>query len=184
MKKNKYFLMPNRKKILLFITFALITTAGIIQHSPITETPPAPMSELPSKLGNLNLTFLYLLLAFPYYIPLFIIGLTNVLPTYNFPIWLILGGNTIYLYFLSCALISSIDRYKNRFSIWHWAIIISLSISPVLFGLYNFHITLNRLDDLLFYLFIVLIIVIYFIIFISLGFVIYDRLKRIKYHVE
>jgi len=56
-------MMPDRKKMILFVIFVLITIAGLVQRAPLFESPPSPT---PSRLGSFSFTLLAVLLAFPY----------------------------------------------------------------------------------------------------------------------
>jgi hypothetical protein len=161
--------------VFLFVIFVLITIAGIIQCAPFTETPP---TQMPSPLGSFNFTFLYILLAFPYYLPLFAYAFTGILPVHQLPLWLILAGNLVFLYILSCFFISGYNRNKRRFSIWHWFVIFILSVSLVSIGLFHGRIPANHLDLSLLFVAVSLIASLYLFLLFCLGFLVYDVIKR------
>ncbi len=163
-------MMPSRKKIGVFVIFAMIGIGGLIQQAPLIESPPSPN---PSPLGDFSFTLLNFLLSFPYFVLVFLIGLV-----YTIPFWLIITGDFIYLYFLACLTVSGFVRYKHRFSILHWAITFGapfLLIFLILFYPRAPHISV---DDLLDYLGIELIMSLYFFLLFCMGFLVLDALKK------
>jgi len=175
MKHNKFFLIPDLRKAILFVAFLLLTVTGMIQHSPITETPPAME---PSPLGDFSFTYLAIMLAFIIQIPLIGLAFSGVVPYTIYP-WLFYTVTIGYLCLLSCYSVSGFDRYRRRFSgLGH--VILGLS---VIFGawyqsLFSHPPILS--DDLMNLLGAFLIGLIYLHLLVCLGFYIHDGITRHK----
>lgn len=170
----KRFVLPHRKKAIVFVLFILITIGGLIQRAPLIESPPSPM---PSPLGDFSFTLLSILLSFPYLVLVFLIGVVGIVPLHRF-LGLIIVRNVIYLYFLSCSLVSAFDCYRHKFSRWHWMTVVGVPF--LLIGLYLIHLHLPPIfiDDLLNYLGIALIISVYLYLLFCLGFLIQDVVTK------
>lgn len=166
--------MPDKKKTMLFAAFVLIMIGGLVQRAPLIESPPQPM---PSLLGDFSLTLLASLLSLPYLV--ITLGLTVTLRLYNFT-WLVIVGNVIYLYFLSCLSVSCVNRYNHRFSKWHWTAIIGIPLILVALYAVRLDITSIFIDDLLNYLGMSLIASLYLYLLFCLGFSVYDAVIKRK----
>ena len=176
MQTVKSFMIPDRKKTILFVIFVLIILAGMVQRAPLIESPPSPT---PSLLGDFSFTLLSLLLALPYQILLLGLGLVAVVPLYRFS-WLVIAGHVVYLYFLSCLSMSGFNRYRHRFSKWHWAAMIGLPV--VLIGLYLLYLKFPSvfIDDLLNYVGMSMIVSLYLHLLFCLGFFVHDAVTKTR----
>jgi hypothetical protein len=176
MQPIKVFVMPDRKKTILFVIFVLITLAGTLQRAPLIESPPSPT---PSRLGDFSFTLLSVLLAVPYQILLMGLGLVGGVPLYRFT-WLVIAGNVVYLYFLSCLLITGFNRYRHRFSKWHWIAVIGLPFVLIVLYLIFLSIPSVFIDDLLNFLGVAMIMSLYLHLLFCLGFFVRDVTTRIR----
>ncbi len=172
MNSFKSLIIPDRKKMILFGIFVLITLAGMIQRSPITESPPSPN---PSPLGDFSFTLLSFLLAFPYQLLVIWLSLIGVFPMYRFS-WLVIAGNLVYLYFLSCLSISGFNRYSHRFSKWHWAAMIGIPFILLVLYLILLNFPPLFVDNLWNYLGVFIIVVLYLHLLFCLGFFVYEEM--------
>ena len=107
MRMPSTFLRPTWKKGLWFIAFALIAVGAQIQSWGFYDTPPKPL--LYDVLAPLPLWLLWVLLCSPILtLPVMADG----------PFWVFEAAQAIYGYLLSCLLVVSFDRYKQRVPRW------------------------------------------------------------------
>jgi hypothetical protein len=170
----KGFIIPNRKKMRIFVLFALIMIGGLIQRAPLIESPPSPS---PSLLGDFSFTLLSFLLSFPYLALIFLIELRCGMLLYLFS-WLIIAGNVIYLYFISCLFVFGFDCYKHRFSKWHWLVILGIPFLFIIIYLIYLQITFIYIDDIMNYLGISLIMSLYLYLLFCSGFFVQEVITR------
>lgn len=161
---------------MVFVFFASIMIGGLIQRAPLIESPPSPV---PSLLGDFSFTLLSVLLSFPYLLLLFGLSLAGVVPLYGFS-WLGVIGNLVYLYLLSCFTVSSLNRYKHRYSKWYWITILGIPFALVASFLFYPRILHFGIDDLLLCLGIALIASLYLHLLSNLGFFLYDAIVKSK----
>jgi len=165
----KEFLKPDWRKVLLFAVFALIAVGGHIQAWAFSDVPPKP--PLYDLLRPFPLWPMWVELLFPLIIlslPLRIVGLDVMAGHFL----LFVAANVLYFYFLSCLLVVSFDRYRNRFPKWLCAVIIVLPLALSLPGL------IVTLEMIPYFLGSLLIASLYLHLLSCLGFFVYDAFRR------
>jgi len=158
----------------VFVLFVLVMIGGLIQRTPLIESPPSPR---PSPLGDFSFTLLSFLLSFPYLALVFLIGLRGDGPLYRFS-WLVIAGNVFYLYFLSCSSVFGFNQYKHKFSKWLWATIIGVPFLFIVLYLIYLHIPPISFDTLLSYLGIALTMSLYLYLLFCSGFFVQEVITR------
>jgi len=182
MQTIKEFLKPDWRKALLFAVFALIAVGGHIQSWAFSDVPPKPplydlLRPFPLWAMWVELLFTLIILS----LPLRIIGF-NIMTS---PFWLFVVANGLYFYLLSCLLVVSFDKYRNRFPKWLWVMIIIAPLALGLLGLvvstleYYYYLPLPTLIEIIpYFLGRWLITLLYLYLLSCLGFSVYDVFKR------